>query len=62
MLFLWKPNPKDIETIIDAFNNVTQTRERGIYFDEVYYKCLRSDENSIYAKEVILYFGLNEIF
>ena len=44
-------NKQDIETVIKAFYNVTLARERGIYFDEVYYKCLRSDENSIYAKD-----------
>jgi profilin len=45
-------NNKDVETLINAFSNVTQTRERGVYFDETYYKCLRSDEHSIYAKKV----------
>lgn len=42
----------DIETVIDAFNNPALSRERGIYFNETLYTCLRSDEDSIYAKDV----------
>lgn len=40
----------DVETLIDAFQNIDLTRERGIYFDDVNYSCLRSDDDSIYAK------------
>ena len=50
----------DVETLIDAFNNTTLTRERGIYFDECNYTCLRSDDDSIYAKEVSLVVSLAE--
>ena len=45
-------NPQDVETIIDSFNNPNLTRERGIYFNETNYNCLRADEDSIYAKDV----------
>ncbi|CAF0716756.1 unnamed protein product [Brachionus calyciflorus] len=44
-------NDVDVEVLIDAFQNTNLTRERGIYFDESNYTCLRSDENSIYAKD-----------
>lgn len=44
----------DIEVLIDAFQNTNLTRERGIYFDETNYTCLRSDDKSIYAKDVNL--------
>jgi profilin len=27
-------------------------RKKGIYFNEVYYTCIRADNESIYAKEV----------
>lgn len=47
-----KLNDKDVETLIDSFNNTNLTRERGIYFDETNFTCLRTDENSIYGKEV----------
>ncbi len=43
-------NPNDVEAVIDAFNNPTMARERGIYFNETNYNCLRSDDDSIYAK------------
>lgn len=41
---------QDIETIIDCFSNPTLARERGIFFNESNYTCLRADEDSIYAK------------
>ncbi|RNA09359.1 profilin-4-like isoform X5 [Brachionus plicatilis] len=41
----------DIEVLIDAFQNTNLTRDRGIYFDESNYACLRSDDKSIYAKD-----------
>ena len=41
----------DIEAVIDAFNNPNLTREKGIYYNEMLYTCLRSDEDSIYAKD-----------
>ena len=41
-----------MEALIDAFQNPNLTRERGLYFDDVNYSCLRSDEDSIYAKNV----------
>ena len=40
----------DIEALVDAFSNPNLARERGIYFNEINYTCLRSDEDSIYAK------------
>jgi profilin len=40
----------DVEVLVDAFQNTQLTRERGIYFDDVNYTCVRSDEDSIYAK------------
>lgn len=40
----------DIEALIDAFSNPNLARERGIYFNEINYACLRADEDSIYAK------------
>ncbi len=40
----------DIEVLVDAFQNTQLTRERGIYFDDVNYTCVRSDDDSIYAK------------
>ena len=39
--------------MIDAFNDPNKARERGIYFNEANYTCLRSDEDSIYAREVL---------
>ena len=43
---------QDVEVLIDSFENTNLTRERGIYFDDVNYTCLRSDDDSIYAKNV----------
>jgi profilin len=42
---------KDVDALINSFYNINLTRERGVYFDEELYKCLRADENSIYAKD-----------
>lgn len=42
---------QDVEALIDAFDNLTMAREKGIYFNEINYCCLRSDDDSIYARE-----------
>ena len=43
----------DMEHIVDAFENTLLTRERGIFFEDVLYRCYRADNDSIYGKEVI---------
>lgn len=50
-----KLNEKEIETFVDAFNNTNATRERGIFFNNRNYTCLRADEQSIYAKDVTIF-------
>ena len=50
LLLNTKINSTDIEALIDAFSNPNLARERGIYFNEINYACLRADEDSIYAK------------
>lgn len=50
---LFKIAEKEVELLIDSFGNTNLTRERGIYFNEKHYSCLRSDEQSIYAKDVL---------
>lgn len=42
----------DVEIFIDAFQNPAMARERGIYYDDINYNCLRADDDSIYAKSV----------
>ena len=42
----------DVDTLVNAFNQPTVLRKKGIYFNEVYYACIRADNESIYAKEV----------
>jgi profilin len=49
---VFKIAEKEVELLIDSFGNTNLTRERGIYFNEKHYSCLRSDEQSIYAKNV----------
>jgi hypothetical protein len=44
-------NKSDVETLIDSFANTNVTRDRGIYFDQTSYSCVRSDDKSIYAKD-----------
>ena len=43
---------QDVENFIDCFQNPAMTRERGIYYDNFNYDCLRADDDSIYAKNV----------
>ena len=52
----FQPSPEDIQTLIDAFENTTRVRDKGIYFDEYHYRCIRADDDAIYAKEVIVHF------
>lgn len=46
------PDSVDIEQLVDAFDNTVLTRERGVFFEDVLYRCYRADSESIYAKEV----------
>ena len=43
---------QDVENFIDAFQNPAMARDRGIFFDDINYSCLRADDDSIYAKNV----------
>ncbi len=42
----------DVDTLVNAFNQPTLLRKKGLYFNEIYYTCIRADNESIYAKEV----------
>ncbi|XP_048209292.1 profilin-4 [Perognathus longimembris pacificus] len=43
--------PGDIRTLVNGFaKNPLQTRREGLYFKEIDYKCVRSDDTSLYAK------------
>ncbi|XP_006835303.1 PREDICTED: profilin-4 [Chrysochloris asiatica] len=43
--------PNDVQTLVNGFaKNPLQTRREGLYFKEKDYKCVRSDEYSLYAK------------
>jgi profilin len=46
---------QDVENFIDAFQNTAMARDRGLFFDDVNYTCLRADEDSIYAKNVNIF-------
>lgn len=35
---------------LNAFKNTQHTRETGLFFDNVMFKCVRSDSDAIYAK------------
>ncbi len=49
----------DVDTLVNAFNQPTILRKKGLYFNEIYYTCIRADNESIYAKEVYRYFFLS---
>lgn len=51
--FILKLEQIDVDTLVNAFNQPTLLRKKGLYFNEVYYTCIRADNESIYAKEVI---------
>jgi hypothetical protein len=42
----------DVDTLVNAFNQPTLLRRKGLYFNEIYYTCIRADNESIYGKEV----------
>jgi len=42
---------RDIEEAVMAFKHPTQTREDGLLFNGVKYKCVRADKFSIYSKK-----------
>ncbi|XP_012869074.1 PREDICTED: profilin-4 [Dipodomys ordii] len=43
--------PADIQTLVNGFaKNPLQIRREGLYFKETDYKCVRSDDTSLYAK------------
>ncbi|XP_038076288.1 profilin-4-like isoform X2 [Patiria miniata] len=39
-----------IQRFIDAFKDPSATREKGLYFNDRIYQCVRADKSSIYAK------------
>ncbi|XP_072546729.1 profilin-4 [Salminus brasiliensis] len=41
---------REAEMFRDAFKHLTPTRERGFYFREEEFRCVRADRNSIYCK------------
>ncbi len=41
--------------LIQLFNDPASVRKHGLSFDGVVYECLRSDEDSIYSRHVILH-------
>ena len=51
-VFLFQLEQSDVDTLVNAFNQPTILRKKGLYFNEVYYSCIRADNESIYAKEV----------
>ncbi|XP_023842895.1 profilin-4 isoform X2 [Salvelinus sp. IW2-2015] len=42
--------PTQAQIFIDSFKHMTSTRERGFYFQDKAYTCVRADRNSIYCK------------
>ncbi len=52
VLFCLQLEQSDVDTLVNAFNQPTLLRRKGLYFNEVYYTCIRADSESIYAKEV----------
>ena len=42
----------DVDMLVNAFNQPTLLRKKGLYFNEVYYTCIRADNEAIYGKEV----------
>ncbi|XP_038823670.1 profilin-4 [Salvelinus namaycush] len=42
--------PTQAQIFIDSFKHMTLTRERGFYFQDKAYTCVRADRNSIYCK------------
>lgn len=49
-------NEEDVEALIDAFDNISVTRERGLFFQDCLYTAFRADNEAIYAKDVIAFF------
>ncbi|UJR27126.1 hypothetical protein I4U23_008425 [Adineta vaga] len=47
----YKLEQTDVDTLVNAFNQPTLLRKKGLYFNETYYTCIRTDNESIYAKE-----------
>nr|XP_033794640.1 profilin-4 [Geotrypetes seraphini]XP_033794641.1 profilin-4 [Geotrypetes seraphini]XP_033794642.1 profilin-4 [Geotrypetes seraphini]XP_033794643.1 profilin-4 [Geotrypetes seraphini]XP_033794644.1 profilin-4 [Geotrypetes seraphini]XP_033794645.1 profilin-4 [Geotrypetes seraphini]XP_033794646.1 profilin-4 [Geotrypetes seraphini]XP_033794647.1 profilin-4 [Geotrypetes seraphini]XP_033794649.1 profilin-4 [Geotrypetes seraphini]XP_033794650.1 profilin-4 [Geotrypetes seraphini] len=43
--------PHQAEILLDAFKNTVGIRKDGIYFLGKFYKCIRADNYSIYAKK-----------
>ncbi|XP_071801243.1 profilin-4-like isoform X2 [Asterias amurensis] len=43
-------NSDQIQRFIDAFKDPSATREKGLYFNDRMYQCVRADKSSIYAK------------
>ena len=41
-----------LQALIDAFNNPSHAREKGIHFNGAKYDCVRADTKSIYGKKV----------
>ncbi len=50
--FILQLEQSDVDTLVNAFNQPTILRKKGLYFNEIYYTCIRADNESIYAKEV----------
>ncbi|CAF0783769.1 unnamed protein product [Didymodactylos carnosus] len=48
----YKLEQTDADTLVNAFNNPTVLRKKGLYFNDIYYQCIRADNEAIYAKEV----------
>ncbi|XP_069461964.1 profilin-4 [Ambystoma mexicanum] len=42
--------PQQAHMLIDAFKNSSLTRKEGLYFQNLGYKCVRADAQSIYGK------------
>uniref|UniRef100_A0A4W5QWJ8 Profilin n=1 Tax=Hucho hucho TaxID=62062 RepID=A0A4W5QWJ8_9TELE len=42
--------PPQAQIFLDSFKHMTSTRERGFYFQDKAYTCVRADRNSIYCK------------
>ncbi len=53
--FMLQLEQTDVDTLVNAFNQPTILRKKGLYFNEIYYTCIRADNESIYAKEVRRY-------
>lgn len=52
MILFLKLTISDVQFLVNSFRDTMAIRNNCFHFDGVIYECLRSDEGSIYAKNV----------